>query len=146
MAPDDEARLIGAIADAIAYSGVRRGGDALLYAEAGWNWVGGSLFVDHQTVIEWISSSDYHIDDLVLRLWMSAPDTKKWRALTMAVGEKLFRTGFDYGEGWSEDQGEGDRREAIIRRFFGDKPIVYPSLDGDGLTDEPINSLIFRNT
>jgi hypothetical protein len=146
MTADEEARLIGAIADAIAYAGVRRDGDALLYAEAGRNWVGGSLFIDHPAVIEWVSPSDYHIGRLLMRLWDSAPDTKKWRGLTMAVGENLFRTEFDYGEGWLEDQGEGDRREAIVRRFFGDKPIIYPPLDGDGLTDEPINSMTFRNT
>jgi hypothetical protein len=145
MTTEDDARLIGSIADAIAYLGVRRSGDSLLYAEAGENWVGGSLFINHAVVIEWLSLSDYHIDDLVLRLWMSAPDTKKWRALIMVVGENLFRTEFDYGEGWSEDHNEGDRREAIVRRFFGSKPIAYPRLDGDGLTDEPINSVMFRN-
>ncbi len=145
MAADDDARLIGSIADAVAYAGVRRGGDALLYAEAGPGWVGGSLFIDHPSEIEWVNPEHYHIGDLVLRLWTSPPDAKRWRALTMIVGEKVFRTEFDYGEGWSDEQDESDRREPIVRRFFGDKPIVYSALDGDGTTYEVKSVMMFRN-
>lgn len=76
MTANDNARMIGAIADAVAYVGCLQGQDALLYAEAGSGWVRGSLFIDHLAVIEWVDPAAHHLSELVLRLWTAAPDEK----------------------------------------------------------------------
>ena len=145
MAANDDARMIGAIADAVAYVGNKRGGDALLYAEAGPGWVRGSLFIDYPEFIEWVNPAAHHISELVLRLWTAAADAKKWRALTMIVGQEIYRTELDYGEDWSDEQDEGDRREPIVSRFFGNKPVDYPMLDWDEESHGTVHSMMFRN-
>ena len=145
MAANDDARMIGAIADAVAYVGNQRGGDALLYAEAGPGWVRGSLFIDYPELIEWVNPAAHHISELVLRLWTAAPDAKKWRALTMIVGEQIYQTESDYGEGWTDEEDESDRREPIVLRFFGDKPVFYPTLDRGEESHGYANSMLFWN-
>jgi hypothetical protein len=142
---DEEKRLIGAIADSLAYLGVRLGGNALLYAEAGQAWAGGSVFIEHPDMVEWVRTGDHDVLDSVIRLWEHAPDAKKWRALTMLVGQEEFRTEFDFEEAWNEEEDEGDRRVPVVLQFFGDKPIVYPAWDEEGFSDQPTRSAIFRN-
>lgn len=108
----------------------RRLGSAVIFcAETGDNWAGGSIFVDGSKVIEWISPANGELQ-LVMDLWEESPSDKKWRGITIFVDGDEFRTEFDYGEGWSEEEDEGDRRIPIVRAHFGDKPIYYPPLEG----------------
>jgi hypothetical protein len=130
MTRADEAKLIESLAQVLAEIGDRKNSKVLLYAEAGPGWAGGSIFFARPDTIVWNSPGDVAISAIVRRLWASAPVGKKWRGMTMLVEGKRFRTEFDYGEGWSPDEDEGDRREPIVRAHFGDKPIYYPPLEG----------------
>lgn len=107
----------------------RMGKPVLFYAEGDDNWAGGSIFVDGPKMIEWISPANGELP-LVMRLWDEAPVDKKWRGITMFIDGDEFRTEFDYGEGWSEEEDEGDRWLPVVRAHFGDKPIYYPPLEG----------------
>ena len=121
--------LIGELAEKLAIVGRRAGSPVLFYAEGGDNWAGGSIFVDGPKAIEWVSPRDGELK-LVMRLWEDAPAEKKWRGIVVFVDGDEFRAEFDYGEGWSPDEDEGDRREPIVRAHFGEKPIYYPPLEG----------------
>jgi hypothetical protein len=123
--------LIEKLAAKLAARGQRTGSAAILHAEGGDNWAGGSIFVDGPRAIEWISPDNGELQ-LIMRLWDRTPANKKWRGITMLVIGDEFRIEFDYGEGWSEDEDEGDRRLPIVRAHFGDKPIYYPPLEDAG--------------
>jgi hypothetical protein len=125
-----EAILINQLAQRLAEIGFHENGPVLLYAEAGPAWVGGSIFVSYADRIEWMSIREDDPLDIAIQLWEAAPNDKKWRGVTMVIDGDSFRTEFDYGENWSPDEDEGDRREPIVRAYFGDKPIYYPPLEG----------------
>jgi hypothetical protein len=125
-----EASLIRDLAEQLAMIGEREGGPVLLYAEAGAGWVGGSIFVSQENSIVWISEQEDDPLGAVLRFWEAMPSGQKWRGMSLVVNGKQFSAEFDYGEGWNEDEDEGDRREPIVRRHFGGKPIEYPPLEG----------------
>lgn len=121
----DTLRDIAALVSDIANE---HGTRALLYMEAGLGWVGGSLFVERKEYVDWVSPRQ--ISEPVRRLWGALPADEKWRGMILFVSDGQFKAEFDYGEGWNEEENEGDRREPIVRRFFGDKPIHYPPLEG----------------
>lgn len=127
----DEARLIRDLARSLSVIGEGENSPILFYAEAGPAWSGGSIFVSRPDQIVWISPSGEEDPlDIVMRLWDAAPTDKKWRGITVVIDGDSFRTEFDYGESWLSDEDEGDRREPIVRAYFGDKPIYYPPLEG----------------
>lgn len=134
MSLADEARLLETIAIKLAEVGEDETSDVLFYAEAGAAWAGGSIFVSDGERIHWVDAGEENPLDLVMQLWTNAPQDKKWRGMTMIVSGDKFRVEFDYGENWSPDEDESDRREPIILRFFGNKPICYPLLDWVGRT------------
>jgi len=101
----------------------------LLYAEAGPGWAGLSIYTSSDNSIVWHSPPN-EVSDLIMMLWNVMQSHEKWRGMTMFVAHNRFRTEFDYGEGWNEEEDEGDRREPIVREFFGNKPIYYPPLEG----------------
>ncbi|NNM77230.1 hypothetical protein HJG53_09975 [Sphingomonas sp. ID1715] len=121
---------IEALAEKLADIGERERSDVLLYAEAGDNWAGGSVFVQTEEAIVFEDSDDPDVLTDVMELWNATPADKKWRGMILFVSDGRFKAEFDYGEGWNEAEDEGERREPIVRRFFGDKPIHYPPLRG----------------
>ncbi|GAO40794.1 hypothetical protein SCH01S_51_01270 [Sphingomonas changbaiensis NBRC 104936] len=125
-----EADLVNELAERVAKLSFAENAPVLLYAEAGRAWVGGSIFASYPDRIVWLDVREDDPLDVVMHLWEIAPPDKKWRGITLLVNGNEFRTEFDYGEGWSPDEDEGDRREPIVRAYFGDKPICYPPLEG----------------
>jgi hypothetical protein len=126
----EEARLVESIAMQLAEIGDREDSDILLYAEAGRGWMGGSIFFARSEVVVWHSPGGTEIPTLVKKLWTLAPQDKKWRGMTMTLSGDKFRIEFDYGETWLKDETANDRREPIVRAYFGDKAIHYPPLKG----------------
>ena len=127
---EDEARLVRNLAEKLAEIGARENSKVLLYAEAGPGWAGGSIFFARPDAIVWNSPGEAGLSRTLRNLWSAAPAGQKWRGVTMIVEGDSFRTEFDYGESWKADEDEGDRREPIVRAYFGDKPIYYPPLEG----------------
>lgn len=125
-----EGDLVKELAHRLAEISFAENAPVLLYAETGPAWVGGSIFVSYPDRIAWLDVSEDDPLDMVLHLWEVVPSDKKWRGITVLVEGNRFRTEFDYGENWSSDEHEGDRREPIVRAYFGDKPIYYPPLEG----------------
>lgn len=126
----EAAQLTEALATKLAILSDRENGKVVLYAEAGPAWMGGAIFVGRADAVDWHSPADTGVSDLVMELWAVAAPDKKWRGMTMIVSGDKFRVEFDYGENWSPDEDESDRRESIVRAHFGDKPIDYPPLEG----------------
>lgn len=129
MSRTGEAKQIEQLAERLAEISVSENSPVLFYAEAGPAWAGGSIFVSKPTRIEYVDVEGGDPLDIVISLWEAAPPNQKWRGLTMFVSGDKFRTEFDYGESWKADEDEGDRREPIVRAYFGDKPIYYPPLE-----------------
>lgn len=125
----ESARIIEALANELAGIRYREGTAVLFYAEAGDNWSGGSIFYRHGNQIQFEAPSNI-VFNLVQELWFEAPADKKWRGITVFIEGDEFRTEFDYGEGWSEEEREGTRRIPIVRAHFGEKPIYYPPIEG----------------
>ncbi|MBS0505451.1 MAG: hypothetical protein JSS55_16970 [Proteobacteria bacterium] len=125
----EAARILENLANELAKIRPMGNAQILFYAEAGDNWSGGSIFYERGGQVQFEGPSN-DIFILVEDLWFEAPSDKKWRGITIFVDGDEFRTEFDYGEGWSEEEDEGDRRIPIVRAHFGDKPIYYPPIEG----------------
>lgn len=101
----------------------------LLYAEAEEAWTEAAIFCDEGDKIVYVEG-DKELFELILDLWDAAPENQKWSGLEYLLTGDRFQVRYDYGDDWQEGQFAGDRREAVLRRYFGDKPIEYPPLEG----------------
>jgi hypothetical protein len=130
MSLADTGMVVETLAEELATIGSRENSRVLLYAEAGPGWMGGFIFFERADTVVYESPATTDIPDLVMELWSAAPDDRKWRGLSIFLDGERFRAELDYGEGWSKDEDDGDRRAPIVRAYFGEKPIRYPPLDG----------------
>lgn len=109
-------------------------GTALLYAEVDYNVVGASIFVNRGDHLECLFPDD-DLDHTLLDLWDERTSDPAWVALEYLVQGSRFKMTYTYADNPDWD-GELDRRERVVKRYFGDKPIVYPPLPSgvSGLT------------
>lgn len=101
----------------------------ILYAEAEEGWTEAAIFCDEEDKIVFVVG-DKELFELILDLWDAAPKNQKWSGLEYLLTGGHFQVRYDYGDDWQKDQFAGDRREVVLRRYFGNKPIEYPPLQG----------------
>jgi len=84
------------------------------------------------------------IGDEIMALWKSEPRGKRWARIAFAVLGGMFEVAFTYPDEIKHRINPNDdpdidmetarnedydrQREEAVRRYFGDKPIVYPPL------------------
>ena len=118
MQPDK----LDALGPALAEVGVEAVGiaggeaDALyLYVEAAEGWVSPSLFKDEGGIVTYLSPRGSMLSDLLIAARETEPDLgKRWSVLEYTI-----------------EDGSIERRDVFLKARYGDKPIVYPALEGD---------------
>ena len=73
------------------------------------------------------------MSDLLFDLWHAESDdeNKRWSVMEYAIEGGKFEAAFKYPDE-VDVSGEPDdeRRQAALRARFGDKPVVYPPMEG----------------
>lgn len=97
----------------------------LLFARVARMYVGPSVF-------KYIGNSIYYRDenlseltDPLLDLW-EAQDGKPWKELEYVLQDGSFTIHYTYPDEINEEEDLFDRRDRVVAKHFGDKPIVYP--------------------
>jgi hypothetical protein len=121
------------------------GGDVdgtFLYAEAGEGWLGASVFREDGDVVRYFDPSPA-LTDLLLQAWETeSPESiLRWSVMEYEVTGTKFDVQFRYvDEIQVKSFADNGRREAALKRRYGDKPVIYPPIPEHFFTfgtDEP---------
>lgn len=102
----------------------------LLYAEVGPNVVSAAVFKDRGDHILYRRDVRRFMYPL-LDLWEESDLAKRWAEMEYVVRGGKFDATFTYPEEIDPEEDPFDRRDRIVQRHFGDKPIVYAPMPTD---------------
>lgn len=134
--PNDETdRLLGEIGQLLVEDAAYLLDGTLLYARVGSMMVAPSVFEDRGSNIMYRDVVLDRLCDVLLDLWDAEEPNKRWSEIEYFVRGDTFEVTYSYTDGIDPDEDTFDRRDRIVKRYFGDKPIVYPPLshEDDGI-------------
>ena len=102
----------------------------LLYAEVAPSMVNPSIFKDLGDHVLYTWPSDKLTYPLLDLRQAEAPD-KRWTTLEYLIRDGKFDAIFTYPEEIDPEEDPMDRRDRILKKYYGDKPVHYPPLSGD---------------
>lgn len=105
--------------------------EVLLYAEVGDNVVSGSIFKNLADQILYRNDWD-RLADPLLDLWEETDPDKRWAEMDFVLRDGKFTVAFVYPDDIDVEEDPFERRDRVVRRHFGDKPIVYPPMPDIG--------------
>ncbi len=125
MASDAIERLLNEIGNLLVEDADYPLAATLLHAEVDSNMVAPSIFKDLEDQI--LYRRDYaKLTYPLLDLWEESEPDKRWREMEYVLRDGQFTVTFTYPDEIDPEEDSLDRRDRIVRRHFGDKPIVYP--------------------
>jgi len=100
----------------------------LLHAILADNMVGPSIFKDLADHILYREPDLDPLSEALLDLWHTAPRKKRWSEIEYLILDGKFEVKFVYPDEVLpvEIEDSLDRRDRIVQKYFGYKPIVYP--------------------
>ncbi|QJU56932.1 hypothetical protein HL653_03215 [Sphingomonas sp. AP4-R1] len=106
--------------------------NTLLYVEVEPGMVSSDIFKDGGTnvIYRWVLSS--RLTEALLDLWEAADPDKRWAEMEHVIRDGTFHAHFSYPGEIDKEEDEFERRTRIVKRYFGDRPIVYPPLPEPG--------------
>jgi len=118
------------------------GGDpngVFLYVEIGEGWVSPNIFKDEGDLVRWYDPEGLTLTELLWEAWHLEPDqpNMRWSVMEYAIDDGKFNVSLKYPEEVDVEIADDDRREAVLRARFGDKPIVYPPWPVGGFELKP---------
>lgn len=108
----------------------------LLYAEVDRNWVSPSIFKPVGDNVLYRRPDLGRLGDALLDLWEAQDGNDRWTEIEYVVRDGTFEAIYRYPDEIDPEEFSIERRDRVVRRYFGDKPIVYPPWPpDDGLPD-----------
>lgn len=98
----------------------------LLYAELDWNYVAPSIFKEVGNQVVYRDPDLDRLGGALLDLWKAQDTEERWTEIEYVVRGDNFHASFTYPHEIDPNEEPFDRRDRIVARHFGDKPIVYP--------------------
>ncbi|QDX25997.1 hypothetical protein FPZ54_08155 [Sphingomonas suaedae] len=103
----------------------------LLHAEVGRGYVSPSIFKDLGNHLRYRDPDLDRLGDALLDLWYAQEGDERWGGLAYFVKDGRFELTFIYPDEIDEDESSIKRRDRVVKKYFGEKPIVYPDFDGE---------------
>lgn len=103
----------------------------LLHARVQRNSVGPSIFKDLGDHILYRDPDLDRLGDALLDLWEAQEGEERWEELQYFVKDGRFEVVFVYPEELDPEEMSMDRRDKVVKQYFGDKPVVYPGWDDE---------------
>jgi hypothetical protein len=104
----------------------------LLYAEVGENFVRPSIFKDAADHVVYRDPDLRELGDCLLDLWEAQETEDRWEEMEYVVRDGKFDLTLTYPDEIDREEDPFDRRDRVVRKHFGAKPIVYPPLSDEG--------------
>ena len=135
--PDDKTdRLLDEIGQLLAEDTDYPLDGTLLYAELDRNFVSPSIFKDLGDRVLYRPPDLEVIGDVLLELWEAQVSKRRWAEIEYVVRGGKFTASFTYPEEIDRDERSFDRRDRIVAKHFGPKPIVYaPRANDEGVLE-----------
>ena len=133
MASTETERLLNEIGQLLADETEHPLAGILLYAQVATNVVGTDIFIESGNHVEYSCTGD-SLTYPLLDLWEEEEPSKRWAEMEYLLRNGKFTVTFTYPDGIDRDEdfdAFAARRESIVKRHFGDKPIVYPPMPDD---------------
>jgi len=96
-----------------------------LYAEAGDGWTGASVFKDEGDVVRYYDPSSA-LMDLIREARLEEEPGKRWSVMEYEVNGTKFDAKFKFPDEVKVESFNDGRREAALKRRYGNKPVIYP--------------------
>jgi len=122
---DETEQLLNEIGQLLSEDVAYRRHNTLLHAELDVNYVAPSIFTDLGDHIV-NRDADRRLDYALLDLWGAQDSDKRWREIEYLLRGDKFEVNFTYPEEVDPEEDSLDRRDRIVERYFGKKPIDYP--------------------
>ena len=103
----------------------------LLYAEVEAGSVGQVIFKDRPNHIMYRKFNPDRLMDALLELWELVEPGKRWAEIEYVIENGQFRATYIYPDMIFPGTYSIARQDGIARKYFGEKPILYPPLLGD---------------
>lgn len=103
----------------------------LLYAELDKNFVSPSIFKDLGDHVLYRDPDLDRLGDALLDLWEEQGSDKRWAEIEYVIRNGKFHASFTYADEIEPEERSFERRDAIVAKHFGNKPIVYPPMPDD---------------
>lgn len=126
MASDETERLLNEIGQLLAEDTEFPLDGTLLYAELDRNMVAPSIFKDRGNYVLYRWPDLDRLGDALLDLWEAEEPGKRWAEIEYLIRGGKFEASFTYPEAIDSEEDSFVRRARIVKRHFGDKPIVNP--------------------
>lgn len=131
MVGDDTQRLLNEIANLLAEDRAYPLDGTLLYAELDDNFVRASIFKDRGQNVVYRDPNLDRMGRVLLDLWRAGHADKRWREIEYVVRNGEFEASFTYADEIDPEEEPLDRRDRVVAKHFGEKPIVYPPMPSD---------------
>lgn len=126
MANDETDRLLGEIGQLLAEDTAYPLDGTLLYAEVDSNYVAPSIFKNRGNNIVYRRPDLDRLGDALLDLWETEGPNNRWAEIEYLITGDRFDVVYTYADEIDPNEESLDRRERIVKQYFGDKPIIYP--------------------
>lgn len=135
MANDETDRLLGEIGQILSEDTAYPLDGTLLYARVDSNFVAPSIFKNRGNNIVYRRPDLDRWGGVLLDLWEAEEPKNRWEEIEYLVQDDKFEVTYTYADEIDPDEDTFERRDRVVKRHFGDKPIVYPPLppDDDGV-------------
>lgn len=131
MANDESERLLVEIGQLLAEDTEYPLNGTLLYARlAHWS-VTLAIFKERGNLVLYRWPDLDSIGDPLLELWEAQDTDDRWAEIEYVIKDGTFEVTYTFPEEIDPDEDTFVRRDRIVHRHFGDKPIVYPPLPLD---------------
>lgn len=70
--------------------------------------------------------------DILLELWYAQSEKSRWSELEYIIRGGRFEVTYIYPDDIDRSDSMKERRQQALRRYYGDKPVLYPPWDGGG--------------
>lgn len=130
MPSDESARLLNEISQILSADTKYPLEGTFLYAIVDWNMVAASVFKDIGDRLIFLTYGN-RLTYPLLNLWEAEPPERRWSVIEYRILGEKFEATFTYPEEMDPEEDSIDSRERALRRHFGDKPVIYPSILDD---------------
>jgi hypothetical protein len=135
MANDQTDRLLAEIGQLLAEDTAYPLDGTLLYARVRPTMVAPAIFKNQGNSIVYRWPDLDRLGGVLLELLDAEEPKSRWAEIEYLLQDGKFEVAYTYEEEIDPEEDSFERRDRVVKRYFGDKPIVYPPFppDDDGV-------------
>lgn len=131
MATNDTERLLIQIGQMLAEDTAYSLDHTLLHADVDPEMIGASIFKDAGDHVVYRHLDMERWSDVLLDLWYAQDGPARWSEIEYFIRDGRFDVRYFYPDDPQRLEGFVEKRDDLIRRYYGEKPVLYPPWDDD---------------